>query len=210
MTERTSQAATPRRIGRPSVRDERQAQIYDAVEACLFELGLARTTLEAIARRAGVSRSAIAHFVGNRDDVIDAAIARSAERFVDMMHSIVADAPPDQRLDVFVAATIEPREESIRMITVLNEVIAHAHRDAHARDEIRRAFVGLQAFVEDLTAARFPDAPAADRATVATGLIYLLREFDRVRTLEATDRPQEQARQVQAAAELLIASLEHS
>lgn len=60
-----------------------------------------------------------------------------------LMRSIVADAPPEERLDVFVTATIEPHDESIRMITVLDEAIAHAHRDARARDEIRKAFVGL-------------------------------------------------------------------
>ena len=47
-----------------------------------------------------------------------------------------------------------------------------------------------------------------DCATVAIGLILLLREFDRVRSLSATDTPLKQRGHVRDAAFLLIQSLE--
>ncbi len=203
--EQTSRSTRP--VGRPPVAAQRREQIFDAVEQCVLELGLARTTLEAIADRAGMTRSAIAYFVGNRDDVIDTAVARSVQRFVATMRSTIETAPPREQLERFVDYVLASDKRRAGLITIIDALIAHAHHDEHAREQLRTAYIDLQRFIEQITAHRFPEAAPADRAAVATGLILLLREFDRVRSLGATDTPLEQRRQARHSADVLIKSL---
>lgn len=57
-------------MGRPSVREERTAQIYEATIRCMRRHGSAGTTLERIAAEAGMSRGHVRHFAGNRDELI--------------------------------------------------------------------------------------------------------------------------------------------
>ena len=208
MAQREDTSTSPPRVGRPPVAAERREQIFDAVEECLVELGLAGTTLEAIAERAGMTRSAIAYFVGNRDQVIDAAVARSVGRFVATMKEAVEAARPEERLEAYVEYVLASHSERARWITVMDEVVAYAHHDERARGLLRRGYEGLQEYVEQLAAYRFPDAAPAQRNTVVTAINLLLREYDRVRSLGVGVSPLKQRRQVREAAYLLIASLE--
>ena len=203
-----SESDSTRPVGRPPVAVERREQIFDAVEQCLLELGLSGTTLEAIAQRAGMTRSAIAYFVGNRDDVIDAAVARSVGRFISSMRRAVEDVPPQKQLERFTGFVLESDRERTGMITVMDEVIAYAHHDAHANEQLRIAYDDLQRFVEHIVTRRFPSTGAGRIAAVATGLILLLREFDRVRSLSATAHPVKLRRRTEDAVQILISSLE--
>lgn len=199
---------TQRPVGRPSVRGERQTQIYEAVEACLFELGFAATTLEAIAERAGVKRSAIAYFVGNRDDVIDAGVIRSVKRFQDSMIESVSDSRREDQLGLFVEILLRPDAERYRIITIADEVIAHAHRNSHAREQIKGAFINLERFVLGMVQASYPNAPLDTQEATATALILLLRDLDRVQSLGATGNLAKQRKHVGQVIDALMAAIE--
>jgi AcrR family transcriptional regulator len=194
-------------VGRPSVAVERREQILDAVTQCLIEVGLVGTTLEAIAKRAGMTRSAIAHFVGNRDDVIAAAVTKSIDQFVNLARLQVQEVPPEQRLDSFVDFVLESNEIA-GIIVVIDELTAHAHHDEHAREELRSGYGRLHGFVEQMAADRYPRAAAARRSTAVTGLILVLREYDRLRALGATDSPDGLHRQVGELTTMLLESMD--
>jgi AcrR family transcriptional regulator len=68
-------------MGRKSLKTERVNEILDAFERCLSAKGLQSTTLENIAQEAGMARRMIRHYIGNREDVIDAAVERIIENF---------------------------------------------------------------------------------------------------------------------------------
>lgn len=55
---------------RPKIDTERQAHILEALEACVARNGIAKTTLSNVAEEAGLPRSLVRYFVGNRDDMI--------------------------------------------------------------------------------------------------------------------------------------------
>jgi AcrR family transcriptional regulator len=196
-----------RKVGRPSVSDERQEQIFDAVEACLFEYGLAGTTLERIAEQADLPRSAIAHFVGNRDAVIDAAVVRSVDRFISTMAGSLEDMAPADRLTGVVDFVLTGSTLNKRALIVMDEAIAYAHHSNTTRRHIRASYEQLESMVDGFVADRYPGAPAEGRRTAATALILLLREYDRIRTLGASDSPKALQRRVRAAADLIIDSV---
>jgi AcrR family transcriptional regulator len=58
--------------GRPSNRDERYAQVMQALVRCVARFGLEGASLTQIAAEAGLSRPLIRHHLGNREDMIAA------------------------------------------------------------------------------------------------------------------------------------------
>lgn len=57
-------------MARPTVADERRAQILDATLTTIAERGISGTTLDRIADTAGMSRGHVRHFSGNRDSLL--------------------------------------------------------------------------------------------------------------------------------------------
>ncbi|MFG2000683.1 TetR/AcrR family transcriptional regulator [Spirillospora sp. NPDC048911] len=78
---------------------DRLTEILDATYACLNLHGVRRTTMDDIAREAGISRSAVYQYVRNKDDAFrrlagrlhDEALGRARE-------AASADAPPADRV----------------------------------------------------------------------------------------------------------------
>lgn len=64
----------PRRVGRPSLQDQRRHEILEAFIKLVAAKGLENVTLDDVSTGAGVKRTALRHFVGNRDQLITAAM----------------------------------------------------------------------------------------------------------------------------------------
>ncbi len=67
-------------MARAKIEDERKEQILKAFEACVIREGLAKTTLQKVADEAGLPRSLVRYFVGNRASMVDLLIARMIKR----------------------------------------------------------------------------------------------------------------------------------
>ncbi len=59
-----------------------EQRILDAAERCLSRLGLTRLSMGAVAEEAGLSRGSLYLYFGDRTTLIDAVLARAADRFV--------------------------------------------------------------------------------------------------------------------------------
>ena len=57
-------------LPRPSLKDQRSAEILDAYLTCVAKFGLDGATQERIAAQAGVKRPLLRHYLGNRDEMI--------------------------------------------------------------------------------------------------------------------------------------------
>lgn len=93
-----SGAAGPIRIGRPSKVAERRAAIVDAFIRLVAERGLEGVTLDDVASEAGVQRAAARHFVGNRPELIAAAVGELTRRYRSTIEEAVGVAPSIERL----------------------------------------------------------------------------------------------------------------
>ncbi len=65
---------------RPSIAEERREEILQAFEACAVRNGLDATTLTDVAAEAGLPRSLVRYFVGNREAMVEGLIERMFER----------------------------------------------------------------------------------------------------------------------------------
>ena len=57
-------------MGRPSLAEQRKEEILDAFGRCVAKFGLEGSSLEKIAEEAGMRRSILRHYLGNRDEMV--------------------------------------------------------------------------------------------------------------------------------------------
>ncbi len=88
-------------MGRKSLAKERRENLLDAFERCIVKYGLEGTTLKQVAEEAGMTRSIIRHYIGNRDDLVDALIERVITQYVAQLEAEY-DAVPDDKLIEFM------------------------------------------------------------------------------------------------------------
>ncbi len=113
-----------------------------ATRTCLRDHGLAGTTLERVAEEAGLSRSHVRHYVGNRDDLLRGFSDWLFTGFENELAIVAAAAAPPERLDavlewLFGSGFLPVSDDD----TVVRELIT-----AGLNDETLRA--GLQARYE--------------------------------------------------------------
>tara|TARA_Y100001934_G_scaffold271573_1_gene358308 strand:+ start:80 stop:697 length:618 start_codon:yes stop_codon:yes gene_type:complete len=67
-------------MSRPNLSEIRKPQILDAFVVCIGRHGLEGTTLARIAQTAGMKRTILRHYIGNRDNLIQSAAERIVSR----------------------------------------------------------------------------------------------------------------------------------
>ena len=98
-------------------------RIVDATLSCLARHGTAKTTVEDVARRAGVSRATVYRaFPGGRDEVLRAVVETETERLFAAVGSAVAAATD---LDEALVAGIVEASRRIRDHATLGYLVAH-------------------------------------------------------------------------------------
>ncbi len=103
------------------------AEVLDAALAQFEEIGIRRSTIEDIARRAGIDRVTVYRRVGSKDDVIQAVLAREARRLIDQIGAATASLPTlEQRIaTAFAAAVLHIRRNALfnRMVALDGDVV---------------------------------------------------------------------------------------
>lgn len=165
--------------------------------------GFSATTLSRVATAAGVQRTLVLHYFGNRDGLMRAFITDAVAAYGDAMLRLGADEPIERR----VASMFEPGAyESRDDLVVWCELVALAARESVVRERLRelwseRWLPGL----EQQLAVAFPAASPDQVATTAYALACLF-EAHWAFHLQGVDSP-ERTDQAQRAARTLLAAL---
>ena len=110
-------------MGRPDLTAVRSSEILDAFARCVARYGLEGSSLERVAEEAGMKRSIIRHYIGNRDDLVralaDRVIARYRARLEAFLQDAAGDKPIDQLLDFFFPAEARESTESVLVVEAL-------------------------------------------------------------------------------------------
>lgn len=72
---------------------DRRDQILEAANQCFTQLGIQRTSVQDVARMAGVSRGTVYRYFEDRNVLIDAAIEFGAQKFYRLVAEAMADKP---------------------------------------------------------------------------------------------------------------------
>lgn len=77
-------SSSPQTTPRPSPRLRRRQRILDAAGQCFAASGFAKTTVEQIALRAGVSKGLVYHHFGGKEEILQAVLERTLAEWTDV------------------------------------------------------------------------------------------------------------------------------
>lgn len=165
-------AAGPVRVGRPSKATERRAEIVDAFIRLVAVHGLEGVTLDDVASEAGVKRAAARHFVGNRPELIAAAVEELTRRYRTTVAEAVGEAPSIERLIDALFGRVWVHDLS-DVSHAFDALMQEAARHAPTRVLVKQAYeVLLDEIAKALERSR-PSMSAAERRDAAYAIACL-------------------------------------
>ncbi|MEM9209285.1 MAG: TetR/AcrR family transcriptional regulator, partial [Pseudomonadota bacterium] len=114
---------------RPSLKDERRAEILAAYERCIARHGVEGATLERIAEEAGLARALIRHNVGNKDELFASFLDRYLERASADVDDLFESLPETDRIPTLLEWLFDPAYASTSEVSVTNALITAALDD---------------------------------------------------------------------------------
>ncbi|MBK0420404.1 TetR family transcriptional regulator [Leucobacter sp. CSA1] len=84
---------------RPDLSEVRRKQILDGATRCVALHGVEALTLASVADEVGMSRSHIRHYMGNRDELLQALVKHLGSRYSEQLSMAVEAADPSRRVE---------------------------------------------------------------------------------------------------------------
>ena len=144
---------------------DRRRLLVDAAIAEFGVNGLAGTTTDAIARRAGISQPYVVRLFGTKKALFLAAIERCFDLVGELFRSAAEGAAPGARLDAMGEAYMGELQHGERLLFQLQSYAASA--DPEVRDVVRRRYGQLWRDVAELSGA----PPEAVQRFFAIGML---------------------------------------
>ena len=165
-------------MGRKSLAKERREQILDAFEVCIRKYGLDGSSLEKIAEEAGVKRAIIRHYIGNRDDLIEAAVSRIIEGFQAELTFAIESMTQEELIPALLDHLFcyEENEEISDYDTLTQALWATKDRDPHTHKQLLNLYHQFENLILDALQYVFPDTPIEQRQKVAFGIMCLAND----------------------------------
>lgn len=192
-------------MGRPSLAEVRKSEILDAFAHCVARYGLEGSSLERVADQAGVKRSIIRHYIGNREELVDALAERVAAQFHNQLASFVAGVSEQRRIKqlldfLFPAIPIESADS----ILVVEALIAAGDSYPKARTLMLGYVEHLVDQITDQLRLAYPRATRPRCWNVAYGVVGICFNQE---SLSPLGLPKAYIKASRKCSEILIASL---
>ena len=156
-------------MGRPSLAEVRRPQLLDAYAACLVRYGVQGTTLDRVAKEAGVTRGLVRHYLGNRDEVLRALGDWAREGYFVFFEQSSRRHPDADPIDVLLDLTTS--EQPRQFYAVLDALFAEAGRDAYIASVLRDVYRQFFGWMVGMLTEALPDSDPAARRQVALALM---------------------------------------
>lgn len=159
-------------MGRKSLEKQRTQQLLDAFIACIPEHGIEGTSLDQIAARAGMTRSLIRHYVGNRDELIEKLIDTIIQNNLEEFDQVLA-SPSPTRIDRLLSALFDARENSQADRLMLDALIHAKERFPDIPGKVTRLFEYMIEKIAQELLLEFPDVPPSEAHQTAYALFCI-------------------------------------
>lgn len=135
----------------PALQAQRRALVLDAVVSLLSEASWTQMTLDAVAKRAGVSKGVVTYWFDNKDALIIAAIERFHEHYAERLtRAASAEAPPRERMRKLIDLAFPSRAQVTREVRFQAEVWSFAKTNPEAAKRVREADASFRLACEGL------------------------------------------------------------
>lgn len=156
-------------MGRKSMEKIRTQQLLDAFIACIPENGVDGTSLEKIAEKAGVTRSVIRHYIGNRDVLITELIEHIIKTSLVQYEKILFD-PQINIKERVKMILFDPRDDWQTDKIILNELVNAKEKSPIIQ---KRIALFMESMIDRLTTVLHNEKPLHNRDEVHQ-LAYIL------------------------------------
>ena len=157
-------------MARPTLKQERREQILVAFETCVARYGVEGATLAKIADEAGLARPLVRHNVGNRDDLLEALVARHLRDSRLKTEAMIHALPSERAAETLIDWLFDPQYSDAKLVQVAGALIAASGDDPSLATHMRRWLDEFVARLNDQFAKEFPNADPTDVAAVAAGV----------------------------------------
>lgn len=185
-------------MGRPSMAAQRIEEILDALEACILENGIQATSLENIAEKAGLKRTILRHYIGNRDDIICALSKRWCQKYSEQWSEVQRWLPSENKTESLIESIFSVGSKERIENTLIGEALfSEAKRLPSIKDDQEAITIEFIQQVSEAITCDFPNADTAKTELVSHGIYanYLLAEsllplklVDRVHKLKLSSK----------------------
>ncbi len=193
---------------RPSLKDQRSAEILDAYLTCVAKFGLDGATQERIAAEAGVKRPLLRHYLGNRDEMVAALAQHVVGAFAETTEQLRGAIPllntPKHLVDLLFDYDTagDPR-----LMLAWQALTATVSEHPDMRGALLGAFGDFVDVVEQALGQTAPNSNPQVRRAVALGVASSVSNLDAMSPLSP---PEDWRKDLRRAAILLTTSLEAS
>ncbi len=165
-------------MGRKSLANERSEQILDAFAVCLCQHGFEGTTLERVAEEAGVQRSIIRHYIGNRDDLITAAVARIINDYKAELANAIDNLPQSELIPALLDVLFCPNgpNEISDYDTLINVLWSTHERNPHTRTLLLNLYQEFEKLIFDSLSHAYPESTLEQRQNTAYAIMCLAND----------------------------------
>ncbi|WP_371170838.1 TetR/AcrR family transcriptional regulator [Aliiroseovarius sp. 2305UL8-7] len=147
--------------GRPSNRDERYAQVMQALVRCVARFGLEGASLSQVATEAGLSRPLIRHHLGNREEMISALQDYVLQSFTEQTAALTAALPAKEPSAALVELLFsETTGATPDLVLAFAALTARAAEDTDLRAACRESLLRFEATIAETLRKEHPEADA--------------------------------------------------
>jgi AcrR family transcriptional regulator len=160
-------------MGRKSLKTERVNEILDGFDHCLSKKGLQGTTLDDIAEQAGLARRMIRHYIGNREDLIDAAVHRIITNFNLSVFDTIDKTEPNKRFNVALDYIFSEAFNELPATKLVAALLAVSLYDEQVCRAVKTLYDSFHLGLDQELKAHIPDAPGVQRLQTAYSVMCL-------------------------------------
>jgi AcrR family transcriptional regulator len=197
-----------RAVGRPNLQEQRTAEILAAYEICVARHGLDGATQERIAAEAGVKRTLLRHYLGNKEEMVEALIKHVVARFNAETDQMIAALPvsdrPNALLDILFGPLGVTDTSSVLTISALG---AASDRFPKARTGLLAAMDRMMEAIATELGKAYPKAEETRCRAIAHGICHLYFSID---SLMMMSPPKTWQTLVRDAADIQLQALEET
>lgn len=166
-------------MARPSMAAQRIEEILDALEVCILNQGIQAVSLENIAETAGMKRTILRHYIGNRDDIICALSKRWRTKYSEQWQQVMDWLPAANRTEAMIEALFTVGSADRVNASIIGEAIfSEAKRLEPIKEDQQSIMFEFTQYLADTLKVDFPDASDDKIALVSNGIYasYLMAE----------------------------------
>ena len=174
---------------RTSLKEVRSKQILAAYATCITRYGFEGATQERVAEQAGVKRSILRHYLGNREEMIGALIDHVGKDWKTQTEELVNALPHSQRVSVLLEFLFDKNYAADRnSILILHALIAAAEQYPDINSMLIDWTSQFVQMVENELRLEYPDVADDLIFSVAFGVVGIYFNIDSFALHDSPDK----------------------